>query len=179
MFKIHKIVTSSLDAFKMLFMTGVFAILASVVSSRVISSLDSAPPGWTKLHSPATTDVVPLQIAMRQYHGASKLGEVVLDISDPGSENYGKHLSAKEVQFYTAPTEDTKTAVLGWLVRHGIDSFRVNHDTVTITAPVSVADALLNATFSWYRNTAGKKVLRTLQYGVPDYLCDSIDMVST
>jgi tripeptidyl-peptidase I len=161
----------------MLFIAGIFTALASVASSRLISSFDSAPAGWTKHQSPATTDVVRLQIALSQQHGASRLGEIVLGISTPGSESYGKHLSAKEVQFYTAPTEDTKTAVLEWLAAHSFEDIQVNHDTVTIVAQASVADVLLNTTFNWYENTFGRRVLRTLQYSVPDSLIDSIDMV--
>ena len=44
--------------------------------------------------------------------------------STPGSENYGKHMTAEEIIDFFAPKSDTTDAVLEWLVSSGISADR-------------------------------------------------------
>lgn len=76
---------------------------AAVASARVFDSLSSIPEGWA-LSSPAVGgDQLALKIALKQQHAAA-LEQTVLSISDPGSPDYGKHLTREELRSYVAPS---------------------------------------------------------------------------
>lgn len=58
--------------------------------------------------------------------GGSKQNEANFHASStPGSENYGKHMTADEVIDFFAPHESTSDAVMEWLVDSGIGEDRL------------------------------------------------------
>ena len=59
--------------------------------------------------------------------------------STPGSENYGKHMTAEEVVDFFAPHPSTTEAVMEWLVASGISADRfalsVNKQVLPLPPP--------------------------------------------
>lgn len=154
-------------------------LLATVATARVMDSLHAIPEGWRKVMHASPTDPIALRIALRQSGGA-RLEQKVLEISNPGHAEYGRHMTRDEVRALTAPSDVTMALVTNWLHDHGITTTHIDNDFITIHATVSQADRLLSADFAWYKQLAAPSSapkLRTLSYSVPDELAPHVDMV--
>jgi tripeptidyl-peptidase I len=87
-------------------------------------------PSW-KRHSRAPADMVmPLKFGLRQRNLES-FEELLLDISDPRSANFGKHWTPKQVAETFAPAKETSELTIAWLVESGISRDRLRHSTGT------------------------------------------------
>lgn len=47
------------------------------------------------------------------------------DSSNPGTENYGKHMTSEEIIEFFAPAQSTVDAVLEWLIESGLNADRL------------------------------------------------------
>jgi tripeptidyl-peptidase-1 len=135
--------------------------------------------GW-KLQGPAAdAHTLKLQIALQQGDAAA-FEQTVIDISTPSNAKYGQHFeSHEEMKRMLMPSEETVFSVSAWLKAAGIESFEIDSDWVTFKTNVGVANQLLDTEFSWYvsNEAAPRKVLRTLEYSVPDEVAGHINLV--
>ncbi|KAJ8608175.1 hypothetical protein MRB53_039773 [Persea americana] len=99
------------------------------------------------------------------------------EVSDPEHENYGKHLSQADLKTLTRPHQSTYDKVLGWLAEHGIQTYDVEHDWITLTIPVSHAEQLLATKYEMFEHVDGHRVLRTKEYSLPVDLHEHIDLI--
>ncbi|CAJ2505810.1 Uu.00g132040.m01.CDS01 [Anthostomella pinea] len=79
---------------------------------------------WTKRDRVDAEVVLPMRIGLKQYNidaGHDKL----MDISNPKSANYGKHMTPEEVIDFFAPDPSSVDTVLDWLVASGISKDRI------------------------------------------------------
>lgn len=103
-----------------------------------------------------------------------------MDISTPSNPKYGQHFqSHDEMKRMLLPSEQTVSSVTAWLKAAGIDNFEMDADWVTFKTNVGVANQLLDTQFSWFVSdeTTPRKVLRTLEYSVPDEVAEHINLV--
>jgi tripeptidyl-peptidase-1 len=101
-------------------------------------------------------------------------------MSTPGHPTYGQHFkSHEEMKQLLMPSEETVSSVTSWLKTAGIQGFEIDADWITFTTTVGVANTLLGTQFSWFANVDGKstKVLRTLEYTVPDEVAEHISLI--
>ncbi|KZT50360.1 subtilisin-like protein [Calocera cornea HHB12733] len=144
-------------------------------------SLPAPPPGWAH-HSPAPPDhPLRLRIGLTQPR-FGELEQALWDVSTPGSDRYGLHLGKEDVEELIRPHEDSLALVDAWLEEHGIPLSALSRspaqDWVTLTLPVSLAEALLDTTYHVYRHTpSGDYLVRTLQYSLPAHLHAHVDVV--
>lgn len=152
------------------------ALLATAAAARVMDQVPSVPKGWTEVRQASPEEPITLRIALPQQH-ADALEQAVVEMSTPGSPDYGKHMSRLELRAYTAPTEQSVSSVVGWLAGSNIAA-SVDNDWITFTTDVGTANELLDTTFAWYQYSAGgSPKLRTLSYSVPDELAGNIDLI--
>lgn len=157
-------------------MLSLLALLATAATARVMDKVPSVPKGWSELRQASPEELITLRVALPQQH-AAELEEAVVDMSTPGSENYGKHMSRLELRAYTAPSAQSVSSVVGWLAESNITA-SVNNDWITFTTDVATANELLDTTFAWYQYGAGgSPKLRTLSYSVPDEMAQNIDLI--
>jgi tripeptidyl-peptidase-1 len=127
----------------------------------------------------ANEQVVKLQIALQQNDAAS-FEQHVLDISTPSHASYGLHFdSHEEMKRMIQPTAETLSSVSAWLKAAGIDNAEIDSDWVTFKTTVGVANKMLDTQFAWYVSDEAKprKVLRTLEYSVPDDVAQHINLI--
>ncbi len=157
-------------------MLSLLVLLATAATARVMDKVPSIPKGWTELGQASPEEPISLRIALPQQH-AAELEEAVLEMSTPGSQNYGKHMNRLELRAYTAPSEQSVSSVIGWLAEYNITA-SVNNDWITFTTDVGTANELLDTTFAWYQYGAGgSPKLRTLSYSVPNEIVGNIDLI--
>ncbi|SPQ27063.1 3b4ce87e-23c5-4d6f-9497-59dc2eff6b60 [Thermothielavioides terrestris] len=154
-------------------------VLAAAALARVMDRVDGLPRGWQRQRAASPDEPIFLRIALKQQpERALALDQAVLDMSTPGHPNYGMHMTRDELRSYTAPSDTSVSVVTQWLREHAIQPW-VDHDWVSFTTTVRIANELLDTQFAWYRylEGTGAPVLRALAYSVPDRVAAHIDLV--
>jgi tripeptidyl-peptidase-1 len=158
-------------------------VLASPTGNYVIhEKRDAAPMGWSKAERLDRRALIPMKIALTQRNidlGADYLHEV----SHPESAKYGQHWTAQEVADHFAPSEETISSVMDWLIASGISSDSVKlskgKNWINYEASVDQAESLLNAKYHRYEHDAtGHPHIGCDEYSIPKHLKEHIDFVT-
>jgi tripeptidyl-peptidase I len=109
--------------------------------------------------------------------------ELLMSVSHPDSESYGKHFTAEEVVDIFAPAEDTVDAVRSWLEGAGISKHRisqsVNKQWLQFDVKVAEAEELLKAQYHFYEHQSmGKHSIACDEYHVPADIQPHIDYIT-
>ncbi|KAK8091487.1 hypothetical protein PG997_001848 [Apiospora hydei] len=137
---------------------------------------------WTKRAKVHSRTILPMRIGLKQSNldaGHDRL----MDISNPQSINYGKHMSSEEVIDFFAPQQSSADAVIDWVVASGISRDRVaqsvNKQWIQFDATAAEAESLLYAEFHvWQHNTDGTRDISTESYHVPSHVQEHVDYVT-
>ncbi|KAI1501290.1 Tripeptidyl-peptidase sed4 [Biscogniauxia marginata] len=103
----------------------------------------------------------------------------LMELSTPGSPDYGRWLDKDEVEALFPPAGGAAAAVTGWLRDGGVEAGRIHRRgaaDINFAAPVGTVNRLLNATFAYY-DVAGVRKLRTTEYSVPDEVADHVHLI--
>ncbi|TVY40001.1 Aorsin [Lachnellula subtilissima] len=125
---------------------------------------------------------LPVRIALAQNnldHGGDRL----LDISDPRSANFGKHLSSKEVGDLFRPSSESISAVRHWLHDSGIELERhnvtVGRGWLKFYASVEELEDLLSAQYHVYGHlNSGEAHIGCDEYHLPSEIVPHVDFVT-
>jgi tripeptidyl-peptidase-1 len=125
---------------------------------------------------------LPVRIALAQNNlhlGAQQL----LDISDPESANFGKHLTAEEVGDLFRPSRKSMDAVRDWLHDSGIDTERhrisAGKAWVKFDASVQELEALLATEYHIYEHSSTQEThIGCDEYHIPVEMIPHIDFVT-
>ena len=159
------------------------AFAASVPSSYVVhEKRDIIPPQWVK-RSQAPRDIkLPVRIAITPRN--AELGhDMLMDISDPRSKNFGRHWTAQEVADFFSPNPTTVNSVREWLSQSGIDSARhklaSSRGSIEFSADISEVEALLGTQYDiWEHSETGAVTVSCDEYHVPQHIKHAIDFVT-
>jgi len=141
------------------------------------SEFRGLPTGWTSLERSHPDTKLELTIAVRQQNTA-ELERRLMEVSTPGSQSYGQHLTNEEVHALVAPTAQDAQAVAAFLTSHGLTpSFTsLNGDFLEVACTVAQAESLLNAKYHHMQHQpSGLKVHRAMSYSLPAALADAVD----
>ncbi|KAI1490847.1 Tripeptidyl-peptidase sed4 [Biscogniauxia mediterranea] len=119
-----------------------------------------------------------LQVSLARANMAD-LETKLMELSTPGSPDYGKWLSKDEVEALFPPAGGAASAVESWLRDGGVEAQHIHRqaaDTINFAAPVGMVNTLLNTTFAYY-DVAGVRKLRTTEYSVPDGVARYVHLV--
>ncbi|KAF2430835.1 subtilisin-like protein [Tothia fuscella] len=152
----------------------------SALKAYALKSSHMPAQQWTKTNAVSPNHVINLQIGLKQ----GKFDEVLrrlAEVSDPDHANYGRYLSAQELNKLTQPKEETTSLVTEWLSENGINPSQIRYsaarDWMYLDVPVQKANQLLAGEYSMYENHAGKAMIRTPDWSLPRYLHDHIDTI--
>lgn len=98
---------------------GVFAAPAQHGPLAKFGELKHIPARWSTAGKADQGAMMTASIGLKQ-NNIQGLQAKLLDISNPASKNYGKWLTQKEVEAYTAPNPADVAAVKAWLASAGI-----------------------------------------------------------
>lgn len=159
------------------------AVTASVCASRhvVHEERSVVPPGWMK-HSRLDPDaVLPVRIGLTQSN-LDKAYDVLTDVSDDESPNYGNHWSDKRIADFFAPSRHTVSTVRNWLNASGICTKRIqqssNRGWLHFEATVAEMEELLKTTYWKYEHDTGKAHSSCHEYSVPEHVSKHIDFIT-
>ena len=107
----------------------------------------NSPRGWVKHSRPPADHSIVLRIGLPQpsFH---LLEKNLYEVSDPGHDRYGQHLSKAEVEALVAPHQESIDLVNEWLGTFGINEESLvrspARDWLTLKVSVSLAEKMLD-----------------------------------
>ncbi|OTB14731.1 hypothetical protein K445DRAFT_62316 [Daldinia sp. EC12] len=137
---------------------------------------------WRKVQRTVPDAILPMRIGLKQQNLQSG-HDLLMDISNPKSKNYGKHLSAEEVVKFFEPAETGIKAVKDWLVEAGIPSSTIsqsgNKQWIQFDAPVSKVEDLLMADYHvWEHVDTGARNIACDEYHLPKGVKEHVDYIT-
>lgn len=90
------------------------AALPALTSAALFDAIERLPRGWTFHRDADAAEPIRLRINIKEQN-LDSFEQLFWEISDPDHENYGKHLSQRDVQQILAPAEESAGAVVDWL----------------------------------------------------------------
>ncbi|KAI1124156.1 peptidase S8/S53 domain-containing protein [Nemania abortiva] len=137
---------------------------------------------WTKVERAKREALLPMRIGLKQLNLVDG-HNLLMDISNPESENYGKHLSAEEVVDFFAPLESSVQAVKDWLVEAGVKPHTIsqsaNKQWIQFDAPVDqVEDLLMTDYHVWEHKMTGTKDVGCEEYHIPKHISSHVDYIT-
>ncbi|XP_036398990.1 tripeptidyl-peptidase 1 [Megalops cyprinoides] len=172
----------SVILFTMRILIPVFAVFfcGPVWSKHLEADQDtSVPEGWTHAGRVASSDQVELTFALKQQN-VDQLRQLLEQVSDPDSLNYGKFLSLEEVASLVHPSELTHKVVQSWLQHHGVKECRTvaTQDFLQCDMTVQVAETLLpGSEFHRYMKGQRSLVRSPTPYSIHKDLSQHLDFV--
>jgi tripeptidyl-peptidase-1 len=109
--------------------------------------------------------------------------QFLMDVSDPSSENYGKHWSPKEVVETFAPSDETILTVKSWLMDAGITEDRMQlslgRSWLRMNLTIAEAENLLKTEYRVFEHKeTSKRALAVEEYSVPQHVQQHIDYIT-
>ncbi|KAI1787574.1 subtilisin-like protein [Ganoderma leucocontextum] len=166
-----------------LFVLAPLALGSTIPRSDLVprSQLSTIPSGFSPHIRALVLDDHVLRLTIGfPSNNVEDLHAALLDVSDPSSPHYGRHLSKAEVARLASPRADGVKAITDWLGKHGLspESRSYPGETLTVHVPAARANFLLAANFTAYtHDTTNTTMIRTLSYSLPAYLHDHIAFV--
>uniref|UniRef100_A0A3Q2P3I7 Tripeptidyl-peptidase 1 n=1 Tax=Fundulus heteroclitus TaxID=8078 RepID=A0A3Q2P3I7_FUNHE len=162
----------------LLFITLLFS---SLVSSGYLEYDQDVllPKDWTHVGRVDPSEEVELIFALKQQN-LELLEETLRLVSDPGSAQYGKHLSLQEVASLVRPSELTQKVVRRWLQAHGVSNCRTvrTQDFLQCTMTAELAEVLLpGSSFHRYVRDRRSIVRSSAPYSVHEEVHQHLDFV--
>ena len=137
--------------------------------------------GWTQLYRVQPSKVLKLTFALKQRN-VQKLEQLLLQVSNPDSQIYGRYLSVDEITKIVSPTDETLDLVQTWLQQNGVKvcTLTKNRDFLVCEMQRNIAEQLLKgAVFYYFKHPSlHKKAIRSVsRYYVPAYVEKHLDFV--
>lgn len=153
----------------------IFLALAGTASAKVMESLHHVPDGWRQIGEAQNHDRIHLRIAMSAPN-PGLFEQTLYSISDPAHPRYAQYLKRDELKAMLRPKDKATEAVLAWLVKSGVDRSAIAQDGewINFVCTVGAANDLLDTSFGVFEDVDGQKLLRTLNYSVPDKVCEYV-----
>ncbi|KAF8335044.1 peptidase S8/S53 domain-containing protein [Cantharellus anzutake] len=128
--------------------------------------------------------ILPLRINLMQPNEDLST-QLLYDISNPNSANYGQHLSAGDVMKLFEPTDETVKEVTEWLFKElGVSArervqYYQSNGALLANVTITEAEFLLRTTYSLYHHPpTGKYHIACDSYSVPTSIAQHIDLIT-
>ncbi|KAI0752884.1 peptidase S8/S53 domain-containing protein [Daedaleopsis nitida] len=144
-------------------------------AQKVVTSHPNFVP--LKVASPEASISLTLALPSSNMDG---LHAALMDVSDPKSSKYGKHLSKAEVESFVAPKPESVKVITDWLSKNNIKANVISPsgDMLRVNIPVKTANALLAANYTEFMDKrTDKTIVRTLSYSLPADVEEHVNFV--
>ncbi|EMD00234.1 hypothetical protein BAUCODRAFT_119783 [Baudoinia panamericana UAMH 10762] len=136
---------------------------------------------WVKRARTAPHVKVPVRIGLRQnQYALSQAQQWLMNVSHPGSENYGQHWTQEDVINTFAPSDDSTVAVKEWLAT-ALPSREITHTKnkawLAFDATVQELENLVHAEYYEHHN-GDRAMISCEKYHVPASVKEHIDYIT-
>jgi tripeptidyl-peptidase-1 len=134
---------------------------------------------YTRIHT-ADKNALHEGVFYLKQQNAGSLEQILNDVSNPFSPKYGKYLSMEEIKSLTIDKGSTHH-IVQILQNHGFQKITptLTEDFIIVEGQISLWESLLNCEFHLFQHNekADLKVIRTLEYSLPDELIAHVETV--
>lgn len=153
--------------------------ISAVFASYAVFESQSSPAGWTRLDKPPNpASTVNLRFYLKTSDDAVQ--KALLEVSNPNSPKYGKHLSKSALETLVAPSKTARWSVEIFLKLNGLKSrqMAVSGDQIKVSVPLKKAEKLLRTRYYQWKNAEdGTIVTRSEGYSLPKAMHRHVVMV--
>ncbi|KAI4864437.1 subtilisin-like protein [Hypoxylon rubiginosum] len=125
-------------------------------------------------------DIFEMRIGLKQQN-LDRGYELLMDVSDPKSPNYGKYWQREEIVQMFAPAEKTVETVQHWLSSSGVDNGRHaltgSGGWLVFNVTVEEAEKLLKTEYWLYEDEDGQVSAGCDEYYVPSQFSEHVDFI--
>ncbi|KAB8260229.1 peptidase S8/S53 domain-containing protein [Aspergillus pseudonomiae] len=153
--------------------------LATEPRYSVVERLEKIPDNWVDVGTPSPSKPIELQLAVHPEK-VSEFEQRVIEISTPGNQNYGCHMSRDEIRNFLYPSDVAPQKVLSWLEAAHVPAASINNQAgwLSFTVSISQAEQLLRTRFYIFEHKKSKAtIVRTLKYSVPKEIRYFVQMI--
>ncbi|PVH88867.1 putative Tripeptidyl-peptidase sed1 [Cadophora sp. DSE1049] len=171
---------------KVVALLAVFVSFSEAVPTPGTHSLhekrSSLPRLWSRGDRVDKNAILPVRIGLAQQNMEDSYGHL-MDVSNPGSPNFGKHWTAEQVRDMYAPSEDTVDAVRSWLIVSGINEDSIVHSDnkgwIAIDIPAWQAEDLFHTEYHEHvHSNSGVVRVGSDEYYLPEHVRTHIDYIT-
>jgi tripeptidyl-peptidase-1 len=139
---------------------------------------DITMKGYQMMTAPHPETLITLEFIIKEKN-LDQLEQLALEVSTPGSKNYGQRLSKADINDLTNNAEG-KTSTMNFLNSIGasIVDLKSNGHRIYASAPVMVWEKLLKCQFSVYHKDGKPDIVRSLEYSLPIEMTQHISTIS-
>ncbi|KAJ5171688.1 hypothetical protein N7492_004281 [Penicillium capsulatum] len=143
---------------------------------------DVIPTSWTQGKKLDGSTILPVRIGLTQSN-LDYGHDLLMEMSDPSSSKYGKHMSESQVHDLFAPSQDTVDGVRSWLESSGVAPGRISQSTnkqwIQFDAPADEVEKLLRTEYYLYTHSeTGRDHVACNEYHVPRSLREAVDYIT-
>jgi len=178
---------------RLLIMVAFFILIRANDYQNELESSRSDRAGWKfkeKAHVTGRPDIIPgiranaqdlhtVVFAVKQRN-LDILSDILHNVSDPSSEDYGKHWSKESIAHLTANLPASRE-ITSFLEFHGVNIVRhtLNHEYITAEGQISVWEELFATKFFEFRHKHWNysKIIRAMEYSLPTELDKLVNYV--
>ncbi|KAL6807472.1 subtilisin-like protein [Trichoderma sp. SZMC 28013] len=136
---------------------------------------------WEKRNRLEPRDIIPVRIGVSQRN-LDRGYDLLLDVSDPDSANYGKHWTAEQITEMFSPSRESIESIREWLTGSGISEDRIAHslgyEWIHFNATVQEAEELFQTEYHSYQfGLETRSTVGCDEYKVPSHLARHIDFI--
>ena len=137
---------------------------------------------WEKREKAPADVRMPVRIALTQRNLESG-HDMLMDVADPASPNYGKHWSAAEVAAMFAPSQDSIDAVSEWLKEAGVGpdrhSVSLGKHWIKFESSTAELEELLKTQYHVFSHKeTGEEHIACDDYQLPHHLRSHVDFIT-
>lgn len=161
---------------------GIASVGATPQSYAIHEKRDVLYSHWEKRDRLHPQDMLPLRVGLSQSN-LENGHNLLMDISDPLSPNYGKHWTAEEVIEMFSPSNETVEIVTTWLVGSGIARERIVHTDnkswLAISVSVQETEDLLQTEYYQFEHPSLDHVTVACdEYKLPAHIRNHVDYIT-
>ncbi|KAI1098458.1 subtilisin-like protein [Jackrogersella minutella] len=135
---------------------------------------------WDRRDPAPSDDAFEMRIGLKQQN-LDRGYELLMDVSDPKSPNYGIYWKPEEIVQKFAPAMEAVETTRDWLVSSGVDAKRIalaaSGGWLVFNTTVQEAEELLETKYWLYLDNDGQTSLGCDEYHVPTQLSEYVDFV--
>lgn len=137
---------------------------------------------WSKRSQAPRDSMLPIRITIKPQNVEAG-HDILMDISNPSSANFGKHWTAKQVHDFFSPSKESVQSVREWLESNGIRNHRhkiaLSRNHVMFYATVDEAESLLGTQYNiWENDSTGETSISCDEYHVSADIQHHIDFIT-
>ena len=155
---------------------------SEAAAPRLLYTARAPPPHWNRISDDHVDLIQEHAVTIGLFRrNVKQMEEIFWQVSNPEHDEWGNHMSSKEMAMMISPGSDAVKKVTSWLRRAGIDKMKVgpHKDYIMVHATTTQLEALLHVKFSAYQHKPSGTILSRVvdEIVLPGEVADVVEVI--